>query len=117
MANKKFENRQKGIILLFEILFIYQTACLIVALLLKLAFMAHIATVDTYTSAEIYGYLEAALLAFCVARLARNGDFVAGVIGIIIGIISLIFGGILWQPIGALLLVDSILYLVNYKKK
>ena len=54
---------------------------------------------------------------FCANGTGIGFDDKAGIIGIIVGILEIIFGGILWKIIGALLLIDAILYIVYFNKK
>ena len=49
-------------------------------------------------------------------NLMRNDSSGAGIIGIILAVIEILFAGIVWKIIGILLLVDSIWYFVEFYK-
>ena len=111
-----FEKRKKGLEFTFLILFWVQLASVIISGLFKILYIANVATVDIVTIPELIISLVAVVLMYVIVRLARNGHIAAGIIGILIGVI-LFFSGTLWWVIGALLLMDSILYIVYYNKK
>ena len=52
---------------------------------------------------------------FCSARLAHDGKIAAGIIGIIVAVLQVLFGNILGFIVGLLLGIDSIMYLISYK--
>ena len=110
MAQGNFEKRKKGVELVFKCLFWLN---LISALIFVLLMIFGEQAVLLYP-VIVFGI--AAVLMFFAAKLAHSGHIAAGIIGIIVGLFEFSGGSILSTIIGILLLIDSILYLVNYKK-
>ncbi len=101
MEKNEFEKRRKGVEKLFDILFWFQ--------------LGKIET-DVYSYEVLAVNAGLLVLLFIATRLAKKGHIAAGILGIIVGIVEIIAGGIGGVIIGVLLLIDSIMFLVNYKK-
>ena len=115
--SEKFEKRRKSVETIFDIIFIFQVLGLIISIVFKVLFITGIASVDVSPVLGIVIDAVFAAFTFLCARLAHHGHIAAGIIGIIVALSEIILAGILWKIVGILLLIDSILYLVNYSKK
>lgn len=117
MDNKKFEKRRKGVEIIFDIIFWFNLISLIVSIAFKIFYLTGKASVDTITYQELAINVVTVIFIFVCSRLAHKGNIAAGIIGVIIAILEIMLAGILWKLIGVLLLIDSIMYLINYKKQ
>ena len=112
MAKKKKDNvekRRKGIELVFDLMFWFT----IIDAVLELANLLS-------GKGEIVRLVVALVLVgvmFAGARLAHNGNMVAGVLGIIVGGVVFLTGGLIFNILGALLAIDSVAYLIVLDKK
>lgn len=116
MSKHGFEKRRKGVELIFDIIFWVNLITLIGAVIFKVLYLLKVASADIITISNLVVYLIISLFMFFAAKLAHNGNVFAGILGILVAILEIIFAGILWKVVGVLLLIDSIMYLVNYKK-
>ena len=98
-----FEIRRKGVELVFDLMFFFT---------LISTFITDISSATTL----IIRILTLIILFICT-RLAHTGNIFAGIIGIIIGIIEFLYSGLIFQLLGGLLIIDSIMYLLLYYKK
>ena len=111
MAQGDFEKRRKGVESIFKGLF-----WLNIILAIGLGVLMFIGQTDILIY-PIVVYCVAAVLMFFTSRLAHKGSLAAGIIGIIVGLLELSAASVLSTIIGILLLIDSILYIVYYKKQ
>lgn len=107
--NEKFEKRRKGVSLLLNINFIIIIIDLIIAIFLPVSFLLF----DKF--AYIIKDIVSLVLAFFARKSAKDGKLSAGIIGIIFAMIDLT-GSLILFIMGVLLLLDSILYIKEYKK-
>lgn len=117
MEKNDFEKRRKGVETLFDVIFWFQLIGLIIAIVLKILYKTGTINTDLYSYKVLainFGFL---VFLFFATRLAKKGHIAAGIIGLIVGIGELISGGLTGTILGILLIIDSILFLVNYKKK
>lgn len=111
MAKKKdaLEKRRKGVELVFDLMFWF---VLIAAIFQIISFFqGNSKIVEVIVSLVSVGIL------FVGARLAHSGNMMAGVLGIIVGAIEFFAGGLLFNILGALLVIDSVMFLVTNDKK
>lgn len=107
---KKLEKRRKGVETIFDMMFMMFIIMVIIEWILG--------EIDFSTTRGIILaiYLTGAtVLTFIAARLAHHGKISAGVIGIIVGCIAILSRGILDIIAGVLLLIDSVLFIINYE--
>lgn len=116
MENNEFEKRRKGVEKLFDIIFWIQLIGLILAVVLKVLYLTGKTEVDLYSYQVLAINVALLIFIFIATRLAKKGHIAAGIIGIIVGVVEIISGGIVGFIIGMLLLIDSIMFLTNYKK-
>jgi len=116
VSKQSFEKRRKGVELIFDIIFWVNLLTLIGAIIFKVLYLLKIASVDIISISDLVVYLITALVLFFAARMAHNGNVLAGILGIFVAALEIIFAGLLWKIVGILLLIDSVMYLVNYKK-
>lgn len=119
MEKNKFEKRRKGVVEIFNAIFWFGVIGVAGEIILKIFYLTNVLKYDLteYTIMNyVISFIYLGIMFFCV-KLAKKGSIYAGVLGIIFGILEILIAGILWKIIGALLLFDSIMYLVNYNKK
>ena len=88
---EKFEKRRKGVELLFDIIFWFYLIEIIGYIVFKVLYIAGIATVDIFNLGEFLILLLGLGLMFCSARLAHDGKIAAGIIGIILMFIYMVW--------------------------
>ncbi|MBQ1551051.1 MAG: hypothetical protein IIZ67_03020 [Bacilli bacterium] len=116
MEKNEFEKRRKGVEKLFDILFWFQLVLLVLAIVLKVLYLLGKVEIDVYSYTTLAINAGLLVFLFIATRLAKKGHIAAGIIGIIVGIVEIIAGGTVGVIIGLLLLIDSIMFLVNYNK-
>lgn len=116
MENQKFGKRKKGIETLFDVIFWIYFIEVLVYFLFKILYIVGVASVDIFNWGTILVLLLCLGFLYLSIRLVRVGHVAAGFIGIVVALAQIFFGGALGIVIGLLLGIDSILYLVNYKK-
>ena len=112
MAKRKdnnVEKRRKGIELVFDLMFWFIVIDAIFEIVNLLSGKGDV--VRLVVALVLVGVM------FAGARLAHNGNMVAGVVGIIVGGVVFLTGGIIFNILGALLVIDSIAYLIVLDKK
>ena len=117
MGNEAFEKRRRGIQLLFTIMFWMILVEVFGYVLFKAFYALGISTVDIFNLKDFILLLISLAFMLFSTRLASSGNIFAGIIGIIVATIQILFGGIVGQIIGVLLVIDSVLYVINYNKK
>jgi len=118
MENNKFESKQKSIVKIFNIIFWCGVIGVAYEIIFKILFLTNIINHDVteYTLLHyIISFIYLGVMFACV-KFAKKGSIYAGILGIIVGILEILVAGLLWEIIGAILIVDSIVYLVNYNK-
>ncbi len=113
---KKFEKRRSGIETLFDVIFLCELFGVIGGVGWKLLYVFKIAAYDIISYQQIICSIIISMMMFICTRLAHKGYFSAGIFGIIIAVLNLLFSGILFWIFGALLFIDSIVFLVKYNK-
>ena len=116
MKNKKFEKRRKGVETLFDVIFWFYLIETVGLILFKIFYVTGLASVDVFNTVQFTVLLVGLVSMFFSSHLAHKGHVAAGIIGIFVALTQFIFGGLLWKIVGALLAIDSIMYLVYYKK-
>lgn len=71
---------------------------------------------DSYTNIQLVFTIIFTVIMYFTKILVHKKSNWAGIIGIIVAILNILFSGIVWKILGAFLLVNSIIYLVNYNK-
>lgn len=117
MENKNFEKRKKGIIITFNVIFWLSLANFVLQILIAIFGSLAIGKIDLSNYVDLLSYTITTIFMFTSIKLARNGSIGAGIIGVTIAIIEILFAGVVWKIIGILLLIDSIIYLIEYNKK
>jgi len=116
MKKDSFEKRRRGVEICFDIMFLLEVISVFVSLIFKIAYFTGIAALDIISNQEIIvGIIISAMLFVCT-RLAHKGHYAAGVFGIIGSLLTWFSGGILVFVLSVLLFIDSIIYLINYKR-
>lgn len=119
MKKSKLEKRKKGIIDALSAMLWFGVFYVGGETILKILYLTNVLKYDIteYTLLSyVISFVYLGVMFLCV-KLAKKGSMYAGVLGIIIGILNILYSGIIWEIIGALLLIDSIMYLINYNKK
>lgn len=116
MSEEKFEKRRKGVEILLDIIFIFNLIALFVMGIYKVSYLTGKASIDMFTNKEIVIHIITTIFLYVSTRLAHKGHILAGFIGIFIAITEILLAGIIWKFVGILLLIDSIVYFVEYKK-
>lgn len=117
MKNEKFEEKKRGIELLFKFFLVIYIIEIIGYLLFKLLYVFHIAQVDIFNMTAFVVLIVCAAFMYLAIRLSRSRSFWAGIIGVFVGVIQILSGAIISIVLGVLLVFDSIFYLANYQKK
>ncbi len=117
MKNEKFEEKKRGIELLFKFFLVIYIIEIIGYLLFKLLYVFHIAQVDIFNMTAFVVLIVCAAFMYLAIRLSQSRSFWAGIIGVLVGVIQILSGAIISIVLGVLLVFDSIFYLVNYQKK
>lgn len=111
MEKEKFKKSKKWIIELFTV---YFWGSIIDIIFKVLYFMMDI---DAGKSLKSYILRFTALcIYYIVLKLAKKNAKIVGFIGMAYGVFEILLGGWFWKLIGALLLFNSIRYLVHYKE-
>jgi len=117
--NNKFEKRKKGVVDVFRAIFWVGVIQVTYETIFRILYFTNLIKYDVTnwnSLAYIISFVYLGVVFLCV-RLAKKGSVYAGVLGIIFGVVEILVAGTLWKFIGAVLLIDSIMYLVHYNKK
>lgn len=117
MSNGNFEKRRKEVETIFDIIFWFYLLEIIGYIVFEILYATGIASIDIFEMKEFVALLVGLCLMAISARLAHKGHIAAGIIGIIVALIQVFFGGTIGLAIGLFLGIDSIMYLINYNKK
>ena len=117
MAKTDFEKRRKSVEKLFNVIFWIQLVAVVAAIILKILYLTDSISEDLFTYVQIIVNIGVVIVLFIATRLAKSGNKAAGIIGIITGIVLFVAEGLMGNILGILLLIDSILFLVNFNKK
>ena len=117
MSEEKFEKRRKGVEILLDIIFLFNLISLFVMGIFKVLYLNGQASVDMYNYKQIIIQCIVTVLLYISTRLAHNGHILAGFIGVFIAIVEILLAGVIWKLVGIVLLIDSIVYFIEYKKK
>lgn len=74
-------------------------------------------TFDISKYKEFGAYIILALFAFICKKIVEKGTPLSGITGIIFGVVMVLLFGYVWKLLGVLMIIDSILFLINYNKK
>lgn len=119
MEKNKFKKRRKSVVDIFNAIFWCGVIEVAGEIIFKILYLTNVLKYDVteYTLLSyVISFVYLGVMFLCV-KLAKKGSIYAGVLGIIVGILEILIAGLIWKFIGALLLLDSIMYLVNYNKK
>ncbi len=118
MENNRFEKRKKGIINILNIMLWAGIIGLAGQIFFKILYLLNLIKYDL-TDYTLVGYIISIIYVvfmFFSVNLAKKGSMAAGIIGIVMGIMEILLGGLIWKIFGALLVIDSIIYLIYYNK-
>ena len=116
MDNKNFEKARKTIEFVFDVIFLLNLFYLIIGGIFKILYATGAATVDLFTYSQLIIQAIITLILYFPTRLANKGHFAAGIIGIIVAVFEIFCGGVIWKIVGVALLIDSIIFLIKFKK-
>ena len=105
-----FENSRKTIETIFDIIFWINLVSLVFTI-----FFAMFAG-GKLNALSIAETIVGMLLVFYAARQAHKGTIYAGILGLIASVLYLLTPGGLYFYLGIFLIIDSILYIVNFKR-
>ena len=117
MKNDNFEKKKKNMIITFSVMFLLGLANFVIQIIITILDCLIVEKLDLSNFPNVLIYAIITIFMFISIKLLRNNSISAGIIGIILAIIEILFAGVVWKLIGILLLVDSIIYLVDFNKK
>ena len=56
------------------------------------------------------------IIMFVCMKLLKKETILGGIVGIVAGLMMIIFSGLLWKIFGIIIIINSVLYLISYNK-
>lgn len=111
-----FENSRKTVETIFDLIYWFGIISLGLAILLEILHKTGTPNIYTVSTKSVIVTAISTAIMYYSARLAHKGKLAAGIIGIIVSVLYIISNNLLNLILGIILLVDSILYIVNFKR-